>query len=166
MSQVDTDRLEQLVDEHAPQLYRFVVGLTSGQAQTAEDVVQETMVRMWRNLDALPPDHEGVRRWLFTVARRLVIDSVRKRQSRPAEVSATLAERVPNHDDTAAAAIANFALREAFRGLGSRHKFVLTEVYLRHRSVEEVADELQIPEGTVRSRIHYALRSLRTAVVT
>ena len=158
------EQFEQLIADHGAQLNRYVMALTSGQQQTAEDVVQETLLRAWRHLDVVSVDHDHGRRWLFTVARRLVIDEARKRKSRPAEVPEYLAERVPHRDDTAGTAVAGFVLNQAFRGLSPIHRTVLTEVYLRHRSIEEVADDLRIPPGTVRSRIHYALRALRLAV--
>ncbi|MCO8277508.1 sigma-70 family RNA polymerase sigma factor [Actinoplanes sp. TRM 88003] len=158
------ERFEQLIADHGRHLTRFVMTLTARRRQAAEDVVQETLLRAWRHLDVVAADEETGRRWLFAVARRLVIDEARRRKSRPSEVPEYLAERLPNADDTAGSAVAGFALHQAFHGLNPMHRTVLTEVYLRHRTVEEVADDLRIPPGTVRSRIHYALRTLRLAV--
>jgi RNA polymerase sigma-70 factor (ECF subfamily) len=55
----------------------------------AEDVVQETLVRAWRNLDRIPPADDGARRWLVRVARNLAIDHLRARRARPVEVTET-----------------------------------------------------------------------------
>jgi RNA polymerase sigma-70 factor (ECF subfamily) len=161
---VDT-RMRQVLATHRLPLTRFVLGLTLGHRQTAEDLVQETMLRAWRNLDTLPPEDEASRRWLFTVARNLVIDHARKRQARPVEVAPLDAERVMTGDVTAGAALANHALREAVANLSTAHREVLHEVYFEDRPVPDVAARLGIPVGTVRSRVHYAIRSLREAVI-
>jgi RNA polymerase sigma-70 factor (ECF subfamily) len=55
--------------------------------QLAEDVVQETLVRAWRNLEQLDLQSGRVRAWLFRVAGNLVVDKVRARRCRPAEVT-------------------------------------------------------------------------------
>lgn len=163
MTDADT-RMRLLVAEHGTQLTRFVLRLTLGQRQTAEDLVQETMVRAWRSLDSVPVEDGSGRRWLYTVARRLVIDEVRKRQARPIEVAPVDAERCATGDHTSRAAIANHALREAVGRLSAAHREVLHQIYFMDRTVEDVATRLGIPVGTVRSRMHYAMRSLRTAV--
>ncbi|MBB5826014.1 sigma-70 family RNA polymerase sigma factor [Micromonospora carbonacea] len=163
----DTDtRIRELLAAHGTPLTRFVHGLTNSHRQTAEDVIQETLLRAWRHLDSLPPDSDGrSRRWLFTVARRLVIDEARRRQARPVEVATqTDQEFGATGDDTADTAIANQALREAVGRLSADHRRVLHEVYFRDRTAHEVAADLDVPVGTVRSRVYYALRALRAAV--
>ncbi|MFI6160134.1 sigma-70 family RNA polymerase sigma factor [Micromonospora haikouensis] len=166
-SEHDTDtRIRELLAAHGTPLTRFVRGLTMGNRQTAEDVVQETLLRAWRHLDSLPPDSGGSsRRWLFTVARRLVIDEARRRQARPVEVAAQAAQEYGvTGDETAETAIASQALRQAVARLSADHRRVLHEVYFRDRTVDEIATELGIPVGTVRSRVYYALRALRAAM--
>ncbi len=153
-------------DARIRQLTQFVRGLTLGGRQATEDLVQETLFRAWRNLDSLPQDNAGrSRRWLFTVARRLVIDEARRRQARPVTVAAELDVEcgVPT-DETADMAITKYALRQAVSQLSDAHRQVLHEAYFLGRTVEDVAADLGIPVGTVRSWIHYALRTLRIAL--
>src|SRR5262245_24761217 len=71
---MNEDLLRALHDEHATALLVFVRRLTGDRGQ-AEDIVQETLLRAWRHANRLPPD--GIRPWLFTTARRLVIDAHR-----------------------------------------------------------------------------------------
>ncbi|GLY98753.1 sigma-70 family RNA polymerase sigma factor [Actinoplanes sp. NBRC 103695] len=157
-------RMTALHAEHAPELLRFLVRLNRGERQTAEDMLQETMLRAWRHLDSLPAAYDDARRWLFTVARRIAIDAIRRRQTRPVEVGLTDLTWVADRDDSIAAAVAVHGFRNAFRSLTAAHRTVLTEIYLRGHEVDEVADRLGVPVGTVKSRAHYALRSLRTAL--
>src|SRR5262245_54749350 len=70
-------RMRELYHAHAHALRRFLLGVTFGEQQTAEDLLQETFLRAWRNLDQLAPDVASLRPWLFTVARRIAIDVAR-----------------------------------------------------------------------------------------
>ncbi|MFI5930848.1 sigma-70 family RNA polymerase sigma factor [Actinoplanes sp. NPDC051494] len=158
------DRMTALHADHAGDLLRFLLGLTRSERQTAEDLLQETMLRAWRHIEAVPRDDEGARRWLFTVARRLVIDTVRMRRTRPAEVNLMDFTWVPGGDDTTASALAAHSMRHAFSRLSPAHRDILAKVYLRGASTEEVATELGVPVGTVKSRAHYALRALKTGL--
>lgn len=70
----DADLLRALRDQHAHALWSYVVGLTGGDRGKAQDVVQETLLRAWRNPAVLDQTGGSGRGWLFTVARRIVID--------------------------------------------------------------------------------------------
>ncbi|WP_223837580.1 sigma-70 family RNA polymerase sigma factor [Streptomyces venezuelae] len=155
------DALAELQREHGRALFGFLLGLTGGDAQRAEDLVQETLVRAWQHPEALETDHASMRPWLFTVARRLAIDARRARLSRPREVDPQGLEHAPAPVDGVAGAVTAIDVRRALGGLGPEHREVLMQVYFRDRSVAEAARELGIPAGTVKSRTHYALRALR-----
>lgn len=79
----DAELMRALHDEHAHALWRYVVGLTDGDRGRAEDVVQETLIRAWRQPDVLAQSHGSARNWLFAVAKRIVIDEWRFARSRP-----------------------------------------------------------------------------------
>src|SRR3954463_7595527 len=80
-------------------LFGHVLRLTGNDRQWAEDVVQETLVRAWRNADRLDRESIGVRAWLYTVARNLVIDGRRSSKVRPHEVDAASLETMTIPDD-------------------------------------------------------------------
>jgi RNA polymerase sigma factor (sigma-70 family) len=144
---------------HRP-LLAFVLRLTGGDRQQAEDVVQETMVRAWRSVDTLSPEAESLMPWLATVARRVVIDQWRRRDARPPEVGEIALEDQATPDETDGI-LRSVAVAEALRALTPAHRDVLTETVLHDRTVNQAADELGIPVGTVKSRVYYALRALR-----
>ncbi|MFC5028636.1 sigma-70 family RNA polymerase sigma factor [Streptomyces sp. So13.3] len=152
-----------LYKEHAGPLLAYVLRLVAGDRHRAEDVVQETLLRAWRNSDQLERATGSVRPWLVTVARRLVIDGHRSRQARPQEVDPGPLELLPAQDEMDKV-LRFMTISDAMADLTAAHRQVLAETYLRGRTVEDAAAVLGIPAGTVRSRIFYALRSLKLAL--
>jgi RNA polymerase sigma-70 factor (ECF subfamily) len=153
--------LRVLHDEHGPALWRYVVWLT-GDRQLAEDVVQETLVRAWRKPQVLDQSESSARAWLFTVARNLVIDNKRSAHSRHEIGTDTLPDR-PTEDRTDAL-LDGWLVSDALTTLSADHRAVVVRAYYRGDSIAEIATALHIPAGTVKSRLHYALRALRLAL--
>src|SRR5216684_7730364 len=81
-------------------LMSYVLRLTAGDRQQAEDVVQETMLRAWRQAGQLDLAEPSLMPWLATVARRIVIDDKRRRKARPAETGEGMLEKVSVADGT------------------------------------------------------------------
>lgn len=158
----DEQALARLHREHGKALLGFLLGLTYGDRHRAEDLVQETLFRAWKNPEALESgDHASLRPWLYTVARRLAIDARRARLARPAEVGPDALEQSPAAEDRTEQAVAALDLHEALRLLSPEHRDVLVQLYFRGASVREAADALGVPPGTVKSRAYYAIRALR-----
>lgn len=159
----DAELLRALYTEHGEALFAHALRLVGGDRQRAEDLVQETLLRAWRHPEALDPERGSVRAWLFTTARHLAIDAWRRRSARVSEVvTDTLPE--PAADDETDRAVEAWTVAEALARLSVSHREVLIECFYRGRSVAEAATRLGIPAGTVKSRTHYALRSLRLAL--
>jgi RNA polymerase sigma-70 factor (ECF subfamily) len=144
-------------------LMSYVLRLTAGDRQHAEDVVQETMVRAWRQADKLDLTEPSLMPWLVTVARRIVIDDKRRRSVRPTETGDDMLEGAPVADGTEEL-LRKVVVTEALQSLSPAHREVLNETILRDRTVNEAAEVLGIPVGTVKSRVYYALRALRVVL--
>jgi len=156
--------LRTLYAEHAGSLLAFVLRLTAGDRQRAEDVVQETLLRAWRNADRLGgPEARSVRPWLVTVARRIVIDEHRGTQARPQEALGHDLDLVAEGDH-ADRVLQAMTLTEAMRTLNPAQRAILVETYVEGHTVAEAARRLGVPLGTAKSRIFYALAALRTAL--
>jgi RNA polymerase sigma-70 factor (ECF subfamily) len=141
---------------HGGELYGYA-RRSLGDSAAAEDVVQETFIRAWRARDRFDTTLGTLRTWLFTIARRVVIDQVRSRavrQTDPMPADIAIADEVET-------AMFGWQVEEAMRRLRPEHRHVLVETYYRGRTGRDIADTLKIPEGTVRSRLFYALRTLR-----
>jgi len=157
------DSLRALYDQHAPVLLAYALRLTDGDRTRAEDIVQETLLRAWRNLDRLDERAGPVRPWLFTVAQHLAIDAHRARRARPPEVGEAALASVPDLDSVEGT-LDRIIVTDALGSLSQEHRAVIVETYYRGRTVAEAAAALGIPPGTVKSRCYYALRALKLAL--
>lgn len=146
--------------EHGRALLAYATRLLGGDRVAAEDVVQETLVRAWRNPHVLTNGKGSTRGWLLTVTRNIVTDRMRARASRPQEV-AEAPEHPPVERDHADAVVASVTVLSALEDLSEDHRGVLDQIYFQGRSLGEAATVLGIPAGTVKSRSYYALRALR-----
>jgi len=144
-------------------LLAFVLRLTAGDRQHAEDIVQETMVRAWREAGRLDLSGPSLMPWLIAVARRIVIDQHRRKSARPAETGEGTVADMPVDDDTAVIVL-RVAVADAMLQLTSSHRQILNETILRDRTVIQAAEALGIPVGTVKSRLYYALRVLQVVL--
>jgi RNA polymerase sigma-70 factor (ECF subfamily) len=153
--------LRSLYENHSATLRTYVGRIVSDPHQ-AEDVVQETMIRAWRKSDTLSPERGSVGGWLIRVAHNIALDRLRAKRARPPEVdegySSMVASAVADHADHA---VNSVLIARALAALSPGHRAVLHEVYLADRTCREAAVVLGIPEGTVKSRLHHALRKLR-----
>jgi RNA polymerase sigma factor (sigma-70 family) len=156
--------LAELYRRYRVPLLTFVLRLTAGDRHLAEDVVQETMVRAWREARRLDLTGPSLMPWLATVARRIVIDEDRRRRVRPPEVGGGMADKPPVADDETDSLLRKVLVVEALQALSAAHREVLNETILRDRTVNEAADVLGIPVGTVKSRVYYALKALRVVM--
>ena len=154
-----------LYEEHAGPLLMFVLRLTGGDRQRAEDIVQETLLRAWRNAHRLGAQgQQSLRPWLVTVARRIAIDDHRSASARPPETYDRELESFPSTADDTDRVLQLMTVTDALRTLSQSHREILVETYFRGRTVPEAAEVLGLPLGTAKSRVYYALRALRTAL--
>jgi RNA polymerase sigma-70 factor, ECF subfamily len=157
--------MQALHDTHAPALWAYCVRLVGQDRARAQDVAQETLLRAWRHPEVLGREDGAVRAWLFTVARNIVVDEWRSHRAHPVLPSADPAD-LPGHaaEDETDQLLQTWVVADAVGRLSPEHRGVLLECYYRGHSVAEAAERLGIPEGTVKSRTHYALRALRLAL--
>lgn len=150
-----------LYDEHAAALWRYAVRLTGDRAR-AEDVVQETLLRAWQHPEVVDDTERSARAWLFAVARNMIIDERRSARFRRESDSLDV-EGAPEHaaPDEVNAALDRLLLGDAMTQLSAEHRAVIRRSYYLGWTTAQIAADLEIAEGTVKSRLHYAVRALR-----
>ncbi|MGK5681375.1 sigma-70 family RNA polymerase sigma factor [Actinoplanes sp. URMC 104] len=161
-SSADEVLIRRLYNEHGGALLAYATRLMGDRA-LGEDVVQETLIRAWRNPGALTEDKGSVRGYLFTITRNIAIDRHRARQARPAEVAETVSSTAVSGDH-ADAVVDSMVVLGAMGKLSDEHQQVLRAIYFQGRTVDEAAESLGVPAGTIKSRSYYALRRLREAI--
>src|SRR4051794_24171337 len=142
-AQEEERRVRALYAEHGQVLQGYVARLTRDR-QRAEDIVQETLVRAWRQGKSLTGDSGSLRPWLFTVARNLAIDDHRAGARIEPVATQTFDERA----DTAAQldrALETWQITEALANLSRHHREAIVETFFRGHSVTEAAVALGVP---------------------
>jgi len=162
---LDSRVLADLYRMHGRSVHKYLRTLTNGDAHLAEDILQETFLRAWCT-PRLAHRPEAARPWLVTVARNLVIDRVRLRNRRPQEAGEAALAHLPTERCEISRVVDSITLAEAMARLTPSRREVVVQMYLQGRSSEEVSAALGIPVGTVKSRAHSALRSLRVQLAT
>lgn len=155
------EQIQALHDDHVHALWCFVLSLTGGDRAGAEDVVQETLLRAWRKPLDPRRSHGATRAWLYTVARHLVIDEWRTGRSRREILRAEAPDGPSTQIDETERVLQSWLVADALGQLSTAHREVLQLCFYGGLSTAEAAQRLGVPEGTVKSRTHYALRALR-----
>lgn len=162
---VEAPAWEEVAREYGRFLYNLCFRLTAD-PQDAEDLVQETLLRVRRGLLTYQPGSmEG---WLTRIATNCFIDQGRRRSRRPEVPLGEDAERglpgTPSADEVLLATSISADVQAALMALPVEYRVPVVLCDVAGRSYEEIAETLQVPLGTVRSRIHRGRSLLRRAL--
>ena len=153
--------MAELYRRYAERLYRY--GLQAlGDAGLAEEMVQESFVRLWRNARQFDPARGSVAAYLIVIGRSVAADVRKRPSSRPLEqLEETL---LPPQLDSVDQILSGLMVREAIDSLSPAHRQVLT-LAAAGLTQSQIAARLELPLGTVKTRTFHALRALRAALV-
>jgi RNA polymerase sigma-70 factor (ECF subfamily) len=148
------------VERHAPALARFVA--SAGGREDVDEVVQDTFVRAFSSLDSFRGE-SSLRTWLFTIARRLLLDRRRAQKRRPAgvEIQEGDASTEYNALDSVVADETESLLQDALAHLSPMQRQVFTLRVAEGLSYRDIADALGTTEGAARVHYHNAMRSVK-----
>lgn len=159
-------RYEQWVDRWARDLYRFACRIC-GCGDLADDLVQETFYHAWRSIETLKDDSRA-RAWLFRILRNRWSHTVRMHQRRPNLGTSLDAVADPADDDATEpleSMVREELVRRALEQLSEPHRMVLLMVFVEGMTCQQVADEFDVPLGTILSRIHRARQAMRKYLI-
>jgi RNA polymerase sigma-70 factor (ECF subfamily) len=159
----DSLAIESLVHAHFPDVYRLALSILDDNHE-AEDVAQETFIAAAAGLERFRGESK-VRTWLFGIAINLYRSRLRKLRSRKALQSALeaihlLRPRQQTPEDHAVHSEIRAGLWTAIHALDEKHRLPVILHYLHELSVPEISDALDVEQGTIYSRLHYARKKL------
>jgi RNA polymerase sigma-70 factor, ECF subfamily len=153
------DRVLRLADDGLDRAFRLA-GLILGDQHEAEDATQDALLRAWQAASSLR-DPAGFGAWFDRILVNVCYERLRRhRRGHTVE----LPDDVGGVAAVAAGALARDSVGRALLRLSPEQRVVVVLRYWRDLSIEEIAERLDVPSGTVRSRLHYALRTLRAEI--
>jgi RNA polymerase sigma-70 factor, ECF subfamily len=156
----DQRAMRTLYERHHVRVFRFATRLV-GDVATAEDVVSETFMDVWRQADRFE-GRSAVTTWIMSIARFKALSA---RVRRPEvvlddKVTETVADGADTPEQSALATDRGAQLRECLKKLTAEHREIVDLVYYHDKTIEEVAEIIQAPKNTVKTRMFYARKRL------
>jgi RNA polymerase sigma-70 factor (ECF subfamily) len=161
----DKEVFAQLFSHFAPRLKSMLMG-TGTDPETAEEVAQEAMISVWRKCEMYDVSKASASTWIFTIARNLRIDRFRK-EKRPEfdpNDPSLVPEAEPMADEQLSMNDRQAVVRAALKELPSEQREVVSLSFVESLSHQEIADRLNLPLGTVKSRLRLSFEKLRTSL--
>lgn len=159
----DVNAFETLYRQYEKQVFRTAY-LITGSREAAEDVLQEVFVSVWKSRHTYDPNKGKLTTWLH----RITVNRCSKEKARKALATVSLEERgvdLPemkrSPDDILVSKQEYYRLLRAMDSLDTKHRAVLVLRYFNDLSYQEIAEALEIPLGTVKSRLNQSLRYLK-----
>ena len=154
--------IEALYDMYSSSLYGVIVRIIIDEA-TAEDLLQETFVKIWNSFAAYSPEKGRLFTWMVNIARNLAIDKLRSKDFKNQNKNQELENNVTSIDEQQNAVYKPelLGIKDLVGTLKADQKVIVELVYFKGYTHVEVADELGVPLGTVKTRLRMAIMQLR-----
>lgn len=159
----DRSAFEKLYEHFAPRLKSFLLRIGSD-VSSAEEICQESMIMVWRRAETFNPDSAGASTWIFTIARNKRIDKLRKDNRPLPDLNDPSFFQMPvdKSDDILERVEEEQKIRNALKNLPLEQAKLILSAYYEEKSHRKIADETNLPLGTVKSRIRLAINRLRS----
>jgi len=160
INQDDDDAVRELYAQYGQRLYAYALRITNEPA-TAEDVVQHTLVTVWKTAKSFRGESRLIT-WLLGIVHHTALKMIRnKTESLNETTQENIPENQPTLEEQAQSQETKRWIQEGLQSLSSEHRMVLELVFYQGLSLNEVAQVLKLPLGTVKSRLSYARTHLR-----
>jgi RNA polymerase sigma-70 factor, ECF subfamily len=153
------EAMRELYRLYGGELFGFALNAL-GDRGAAEEIVQEVFLRAWRHARTYDPRKAAVRTWLYQITRHAIIDARRRASVRPG-LPRHKSEVETEGGPTLEQSMLGWQVAAALERLTPEHRQMIRLAHFQGLSVREIADQCELPIGTVKSRTWYALRSLR-----
>lgn len=161
----DRDAFVALFELYAPKIKGYMIKATRDERR-ADDLTQEVMLRVWRRASSYSPERAAFSTWVFTIARNARIDALRKEKHPEVDLEdpTTVVSPMESLESTVDRRGRRDRLLTAIRALPEEQASVLMSAYYEDKSLRQVAEEQQVPLGTIKSRVRLAMNRLRTVL--
>jgi len=158
----DRDAFEALFSRFGPRIKGMMIS-SGASDDMAEDLVQDVMMTIWRKSALYSPERGNVSTWIYTIARNARIDRLRRQPTQPyVDVDTiTLECDAPTAETQVMGSQSDALVREAVDRLPDEQKRVIELAFLRYKPQSTIAEELNVPIGTVKSRMRLAYQKLK-----
>ena len=160
----DRAAFTRLFRHFAPLIKAFALSGSALSASHADELVQEVMVKIWQKAAAFDPEKAAASTWVYTIARNCRTDMFRRLQKFDTPLSAEDFSPEPDDDGPFLRLQSRRSadrVRELMRALPPEQMQILAKVYMEGKSHAEAAAELDLPLGTVKSRVRLAIQKLQ-----
>ena len=166
----NVDAFNQLFKRFAKKIFALGMKLTRNE-QLANDLIQESMMNVWQKAPLYDLDKGSAKGWIFTLSRNRCFDMLRKQKRQPNCISAddiwppeSGAELSMVHEDIGGQQVELSLIEGYFDRLPDPQRAVVEQIYIKDRTHEEAAAHLQIPLGTLKSRLRLGVAKLRNLI--
>lgn len=161
----DQSALNRLFDHYVPKVRAFCLAAQPGANLMADDIAQEVMIRIWNKAHTYKPESASLNTWVFTLARNARIDYLRKNGRHQSNIDPELLWKDVVDENADPFKDAQHQrdqerIRQGLDKLPQDQRQVLAKVYLEGKTHKEAAEELDLPLGTIKSRVRLALHKL------
>ncbi len=165
LQQKDRAAFSYVYDNYADALYGVIFKVVQSET-IAADVWQEAFVKIWKNIGQYQPEKGSLFTWMLNICRNMAIDTLRSKQYRNETQNQPLEDYVYKVDaqEQVESKVDHIGLKEVVEKLKPEHKILIDKVYFEGYTQEEVSTELNIPLGTVKTRLRAAIKQLRNAI--
>jgi len=148
-----------LYNKYSASLYGIILRIVKDK-EISEEILQQTMLKVWNKFDSYDSDKSGLFTWASRIARNSAIDKIRLKSYQNNRKSESL-DKVVHIDDTTSDRTSKIDVTMLTKNLDEKYRIVLDKIYLQGYSQSDVAKELNIPLGTVKTRLRKAILILR-----
>lgn len=159
----DKSALEYLYNHYSGALYG-VISRVIKKEEVAEEVLQDAFLKIWDKIDGYDSERGKLFTWMLNITRNLAIDKTRSKEiSKEAKTSGieNLVSRI-DRQEFVEQTVEGIGVKEILKGLSEEQKFVVEQLYFQGYSQSELAEEFNIPLGTVKTRLRLAMKQLRS----
>jgi RNA polymerase sigma-70 factor (ECF subfamily) len=163
----DSEALGELYDRYKTLVFSLAVNIV-GSHETAEDITLDVFTKIWEKADTYRPEKASVRRWICSITRYRSIDMLRHRNARPDAGNSRWSNITPdtlpagdNAEEMMELALIRRQVTEAVSNLPEEQKKPLALAYFKGYTHSQIAEMLNLPLGTIKTRIRLAIHKLQ-----